>query len=326
MDSVTQITLGAAIGEATLGRRAGYRAALWGGICGTLPDLDSFIPYGDAVATVTYHRSFSHSLLVLPFLTPLLVRIILKFHPELSTLKREWFLLVFLVLFTHPLLDGFTVYGTQLLWPVYIYPVSWSTIFIIDPAYTLPLLCGLVSARLLKANRHLGFCLNIGGIVLSSLYLTWTVAAKLYVNERVSEQLNQVNNRFDRVLTTPAPFNTLVWRIVAMVPDGYYEGFYSIFNDDRGLNLRRFDSEPTMLQGLESHWPVQRLQWFTHGFYRVSRVGTAIIMTDLRMGQEPAYVFNYKIGEVTQSGAVPNPGVLMPGLSIWQRFQDQTEQ
>ncbi len=56
MDSLTQITLGAAVGESVLGRKVGNRAALVGAICGTLPDLDSFIPYHDAVATVTFHR------------------------------------------------------------------------------------------------------------------------------------------------------------------------------------------------------------------------------------------------------------------------------
>ena len=44
MDSVTQFALGAAVGGATLGRRAGRKAILWGGVCGTLPgsglDLD----------------------------------------------------------------------------------------------------------------------------------------------------------------------------------------------------------------------------------------------------------------------------------------------
>ena len=49
MDSVTQITLGAAVGEAVLGRKIGGRAMLWGAIAGTLPDLDVFVPLGDVV-------------------------------------------------------------------------------------------------------------------------------------------------------------------------------------------------------------------------------------------------------------------------------------
>ena len=78
MDSITQLALGAAVGEATAGRQVGRRALLWGAICGTLPDLDVFIPLGDAVRDFTYHRSFSHSLFVLAALTPLIVWLILK--------------------------------------------------------------------------------------------------------------------------------------------------------------------------------------------------------------------------------------------------------
>ena len=81
MDSITQLALGAAVGEATAGRQAGRRALLWGAVCGTLPDLDVFIPLGDAVRDFTYHRSASHSLFVLAALTPLMVWLILKLHP-----------------------------------------------------------------------------------------------------------------------------------------------------------------------------------------------------------------------------------------------------
>ena len=54
--------------------------------------------------------------------------------------------MVWLCLVTHPLLDAFTVYGTQILLPFSDYPVGWSTLFIIDPLYTLPLVVGVVAA------------------------------------------------------------------------------------------------------------------------------------------------------------------------------------
>lgn len=63
MDSVSQFALGAAVGVAALGRRvAPWRAALWGGIAGTLPDLDVLVDHGDAVRNMVLHRGASHSL------------------------------------------------------------------------------------------------------------------------------------------------------------------------------------------------------------------------------------------------------------------------
>ena len=38
MDSLTQIVLGGAVGEAVLGKKVGNRAILWGAVAGTIPD------------------------------------------------------------------------------------------------------------------------------------------------------------------------------------------------------------------------------------------------------------------------------------------------
>jgi len=64
MDSLTQIILGAAVGELALGKKIGNRAMIWGGIGGTIPDLDvlanTFMTPIDALA---FHRSITHSIL-----------------------------------------------------------------------------------------------------------------------------------------------------------------------------------------------------------------------------------------------------------------------
>jgi inner membrane protein len=146
MDSITQIALGAAVGEAVAGKQVGRRALLWGGFFGLLPDLDILISYGDAVRDVTYHRSWSHSALVMTALTPLWTWLICKLQPATRTHWRRMLALVFLALITHTLLDCFTVYGTQIFWPLPMAPVGWSTIFIIDPAYSLPLMLGIGAA------------------------------------------------------------------------------------------------------------------------------------------------------------------------------------
>ena len=49
MDSLTQLTFGAACGEAILGKKMGRKGLIWGAILGTLPDLDVFIPLGSPV-------------------------------------------------------------------------------------------------------------------------------------------------------------------------------------------------------------------------------------------------------------------------------------
>jgi inner membrane protein len=62
MDSVSQIALGAAVGVATMGRRTAiWKAALWGAVAGTLPDLDVFIDHGDPIRNMVLHRAETHA-------------------------------------------------------------------------------------------------------------------------------------------------------------------------------------------------------------------------------------------------------------------------
>lgn len=146
MDSITQAVLGAALQGAVLGRLQGRRALLYGAALGTLPDLDVIIRYADPVSQMTYHRGFSHSLFVLTGLALLLAWLVNKCWPDKGYTLNRLFLAFWLVLITHPVLDAFTVYGTQLFWPLPVTPQSWAAVFIIDPVYTLPLVAAVIYA------------------------------------------------------------------------------------------------------------------------------------------------------------------------------------
>ena len=308
MDSVTQIALGAAVGEATLGKKVGRPAVVWGGICGLLPDLDILIPFGDAIKNFTYHRGASHSLLVLTLLTPLIVKIILKRHPDSARYQFRWHTLVFLVFITHILLDCLTVYGTQIFWPLTTPPVMWSTIFIIDPIYSIPLIFGVLAAFRMSRESSTGHFISQVCLVLSSLYLAWTIGVKVHVGNVAKESLDRNKISYNRILTVPSPFNSFLWRILVMDDKKYYEGYYSVFDNDRSVYYTSYKNGKALLKELENHWPVTRLQWFTQGFYNARQDLEKIIITDLRMGTEGGYVFRFQVGEI-------NGGVVEPSKS-----------
>jgi inner membrane protein len=331
MDSVTQITLGAAVGEAVLGRKVGNRAILWGAIAGTLPDLDVFIPLGDAVKDFTYHRAASHSLFVLALLTPLLVWLINRVHTRHRQYTRQWGLMIYLVFATHVLLDSFTAYGTQIFWPFVTTPMTWSTIFIIDPLYTIPLLVGVIAALVMTRHSSRGHRINHVGLLVSSLYLSWTLIAKLVVQNNVEDALDKQNISYQRIFTVPTPFNSLLWRAVVRDEAGYYEGYYSLLDSRNDIRFRYYASDEKLLAGIEQHWPVQRLKWFSKGFYSVSRKQNDIVISDLRMGMEPSYVFSFKVGEISNPHAVPStpkrvnqPRDLAFLKHMWTRIWDDT--
>lgn len=321
MDSLTQLTLGAAVGEAVLGRKLGNKAILWGAVCGTLPDLDVLVPLGDAVRDFTYHRGPSHSLLVLAAFTPLMVWLITKLHPHTAHRRLGWYALVYLVFATHVLLDCCTTYGTQIFWPIDTTPIAWSTIFIVDPLYTLPLLAGVLSALILSRNTPRGHRLNTLGLCLSSAYLAWSVTAKLQLDRLAHIALSEQGIEYQRFISMPAPLNTLLWRVVAMDDGAYYVGYHSLLDATENIAFTRYRSDPRLLIGIEEHWPVKRLQWFTKGFYSIQARRGDVVITDLRMGMEPDYIFSFVVGQISNPHSIARPSERVPTKWRWEPLQ-----
>jgi inner membrane protein len=295
MDSLSQLTLGAAVGVAVMGRRAGIgKAALAGAVFGTLPDLDVFIDYGDPVSNMTYHRGASHSLFYLSLLSPLFAWLLCRL-PGQGGHWRGWMAAIWLVLITHVLLDNMTVYGTQLGQPFTDHPFGIGSIFIIDPLYTLPLLLGLAVALIRRGAR--GLAGNRLGLGLSTLYLGWSMLAQWQVGLKVDDALAAQGVTVERRLVTPTAFNTLLWRVLVITPDGYLEGFHSLLDARGELTFSAYDRGMALYPELASNPYVARIAWFSKGFFRLSEQDGRLLITDLRMGQEPGYSFNFVVAE-----------------------------
>ncbi|HZH08435.1 MAG TPA: metal-dependent hydrolase, partial [Lautropia sp.] len=182
MDSVTQVALGSAVGIAVMGRGTpAWKAALWGGFCGTLPDLDVLIDHGDAIRNMTLHRAESHSLFYLSVASVPLAWLITRLDRAGAGFGR-WWLATWLALVTHPLLDWLTVYGTQLARPFSDFPFAVGSVFVIDPLYTLLLIAG-IAAALIGARRTPGGGRrwNLAGLGLATAYLAWGVGVQAHV-------------------------------------------------------------------------------------------------------------------------------------------------
>ncbi|MCG7957705.1 MAG: metal-dependent hydrolase [Candidatus Thiodiazotropha taylori] len=303
MDPFTQILLGAAVGHATLGARVGRKALIWGAIFGGMPDLDIFLPHTDDVAAVTNHRGFSHSLITHTVVAPILGTGLARLHAKDGASITRWSLLVWLALATHALLDAITIYGTQLFWPGNGPPVGLGSIFIIDPLYTLLLLVGVLWAAFGKPRLTAGQFANKVGLRLSTLYLALAIFIQAQVRDTAENELARQGAEYDRLIATPTPFNLLLWRIVAMDPDGYREGYYSLLDPLPEIQFEHYPSNDSLLSSISDTYAVQRLRWFTKGFYRVREVDGRLEITDLRMGFEPRYIFSFVIGQ-RQEGVI----------------------
>ena len=327
MDSVTQVLLGASVGVAVMGRRTAlWKSALWGGVAGLLPDLDVLLDHGDPVLNMIRHRAESHALLLLTLFAFPMAWAVSRIHRQ-PQLYARWWWAIMLALVTHPLLDLMTIYGTQVFQPFTDEAYGLGSIFIVDPVYSLPLLAGVIAALRVK-RTGLALRINAWALAFSTAYLAWSAVGQAWVTQHARQSLQAQGLPSQQLLVTPAPFNTVLWRVVALDGERFHEGFYSFLDGDRAVRFVAHDRGGALAAENSQHPQMQRLMRFSDGFFKIERANGRLVVTDLRMGQEPSYVFAFDIGPSLQEGQIPEPAQQQTrrldvgaGLSwLWQRL------
>lgn len=308
MDSLTQIVLGAACGEAVLGKKIGNKALLFGAIGGTIPDLDVFVGrlfYANEIQIMAFHRGFMHSFLFAILSCFVFGWITFNLYNSGkrigTTTQNDWIQLFFWSIFTHPILDSFTPYGTQLFTPFSDYRVAFNTIAVADPAYTIPFLLCMIILMFFNRKRSRRTWWLKAGIVVSSVYLGFTVMNKIYMDSVFKKSFEKEGIAFYRYSTQPTILNNMLWYGVAESDDQYYVSYYSLFDS------KNYTSQilpiPKTHHILDMSDPNLRLlPWFSNGYYNLKKGKNKeeFIYTDLRYPmlnpKDPnSSVFNFTI-------------------------------
>ena len=286
MDSLTHLVLGAAIGEALLGKQLGKKAMLWGALADTIPDLDVFFtPLFSQPTSLMVHRGITHSILFALVMSPAIGLLFSKIKFKRQAAFRDWTKLFAFGMFTHIVLDSFTAYGTGWFEPFSHYRVTFNTIFVADLFYTLPLLVCCIALLFLRTDSLRRRTWNRAGLILSSLYLLFTFVNKMYVDHVFKRSLSEKYISYQRFFSTPTPLNNFLWMGVAEDSTGYQVGYFSdldskqevIFNRiDRGMDQVPADADPESLK---------ILKWFSDNYYCLRRDDSTTYFNDLRFGQ-----------------------------------------
>ncbi len=298
MDSLTQIVLGAAVGEAFLGKKVGNKAMFYGAIAGTIPDLDVIANYfTDTVTAIEVHRGFTHSIVFAVLFAPVFGWLISKIEKRSAAVWQDWSWLMFWGLFTHPILDAFTTWGTQLFWPFDI-RVAFKNIFVIDPLYTLPFLIFLILAMRAKKGSPKRRRLNNLGLIISSSYLVLSLVLKGITFQKFETALQEQGYEYLQIETKPAALNTILWTANVELKDAYLIGDYSLL-DSKPISFKRYEKNHHLLGDLEKEDKVQRLIKISNGWFIISKQEDRILFSDLRFGvldienEDPDFVFTY---------------------------------
>jgi inner membrane protein len=274
MDSLTQLTLGAAVGEAVLGRQLGNRAIFWGAVAGTLPDLDVLAaPWLSDLGFLIHHRGITHSILVLAAASPLLAGLAARAcrgRPDAPI--------------THVLLDACTTYGTPHGLPLSDRRFALNNIFIVDPLYTAPMLAAIVACLFLPRTGRARRWVNFLGIAASCLYLAATFAGQFEARRAFERSLAEQEIAVRRMMVAPTPLNSILWYAIAESEDGYYLGYHSQFDDAGSIPFHFIPRGDHLLAGIEETYPIERLKWFADGYYAVRREGDDRVFHVLKFG------------------------------------------
>lgn len=365
MDSLTQIILGAAVGEVTAGKKLGNRAMVWGAIAGTIPDLDVFVgKLLSPTGSLAFHRGITHSIFfaitfsfliamachryynndyhkskpikilssifMILFFGGLVVGGLFMFKVSLlftyilggliaiagglalwvfirdylltpsSDVKiplKTWYTLFFWAIFTHPLLDCFTSYGTQLFLPFSNYRVAFNTISVADPLYTIPFLFLLIAASMYRRNSRTRSWLNWAGIGISSIYMLFTVFNKLHTDQVMEDTLHEEKIAYNRYMTMPSILNNILWMGTAETDSLYYFGQYSMLDKEQRFKLRPMAKNHYLIKDIKGDYTIETLQWFTNGYYGVTALPDGNLqINDMRFG-----ILNEKEGKKNYS-------------------------
>lgn len=281
MDSLTQITLGAAVGEATLGNKLGNKAPIWGAVLGFLPDVDVFFQnLFDTVDSLFIHRGLTHSLFFAVAFGVLgawgLSKT--KFSQEKNISFWLWFGFLSLCIFTHAVLDLFTTYGTAILYPFDTTRFGWDGVFIIDPLYTLPLLIMLIIAIRRPTGSWKRKKLVLWSLAITTCYLFLGVFFRWEIQAKVNNQFQHVE--IENAFLSPTPFNIFLWTAVVNTEEGFYLENHHIFKEE--ATWKHFLPKEKIPEKITDNIIVKRVKKFTREQAFFWEKDGKIFLTDLR--------------------------------------------
>lgn len=326
MDSVTHIVLGACIGEAIAGKQLGKRALFLGAFAQSVPDIDFITAFWQSESQhLVSHRGFTHSILFGIIATVVLTQFARWYFKKTVLHAWRWVMLFGLNIFIHVFIDSFNAYGTGWFEPFNKARISFHTIFVIDPLFSIGPLAACIALSFLKRNDdRIKRIWWQAGISLSSVYLLFTIINKLVIDSSVRETLNINHLSQSNYFTTPSPFNSILWYVVIKSDSGFYAGYHSVFDNNKEIDLTYFPKNEHLLLKVKNRNEVQDLIQFANEFYTIEEKKDSLIFNVLRFGQivgwydaKEKFVFHYYLDK-------PGANQLVTQRGRFERWNDTT--
>lgn len=301
MDTLTHIALGACVGEAMLGKKLGKKALLIGAFANSIPDFDFVTSFWMSIdRSLLAHRGFTHSFLFAILIAVLLGYLFQRWFQKFNIALKSWILFFVIEIFLHLFIDAFNNYGVGWWEPFSHARISFNSIFVVDPFYSIwPGIAMVLLLILKKDHSRRKFWVEFG-LGISTLYFMYCVVNKFKTDSDIRSMLKTQHISYTKYFTTPTPLNNWLWYVVAGNEKGYYIGYYSVFDSQKKIDLHYYPENDSLLNPVRDREEVQRLLRFSQGFYTVEQWHDTLVFNDLRFGQivgwykpEANFAFHY---------------------------------
>jgi inner membrane protein len=237
------------MGDAFAGKQLGKRAMFLGAVAQSVPDIDFFAGlWLNTSENLLAHRGFTHSILFVLLITPLLALVAVRWHRPHDITLKKWMLFFGVQAFIHLLLDGMNVYGVGWFEPFSHYRVSYNWIFVADPFYSIWLGVAFVVLLVIKRNHPKRAWWRKFGVGMSTIYLLYCGLNKIKINSDVRDVFNKQHIAYNSYFTTPAPLNNWLWYVVAANDSGYHIGYRSLFDKERKIDFQFVSRNDSLLE------------------------------------------------------------------------------
>lgn len=268
MDPFTHGLAGAAASQSFADKDKIKAASFAGFISALLADLDTFIfSSSDPLLNVEIHRQFTHSIIFIPvgaLIGALLVYFFLRKYLSI----KEIYLFSLAGYATSGLLDSFTSYGTQLLWPFFDTRFAWNLISVVDPIFTIGLFALVVTALVKKERKSARVAAIWLFLILLNGFIQKERAESAVLN--LSEERNHVA---EGLVAKPTIGNQILWRVNYIYDNTVYTdavrtGLFSgaIIYEGSSSPLMVPESDYSHLQGTVLYNDILRFSRLSEGY------------------------------------------------------------
>ena len=121
---------------------------------------------------------------------------------------------------------------------------------------------------------------------------------------------------YSRYMTAPTIFNNALWHCIAEGDSMYYQGLYSVFDEEpRIMQWNYFPKNHMLIKPYEDERSIKTLKWFSNNYYNIIRRNDGRLqLNDMRYGtrshekmSEEDYIFAFILEE--KNGKLEAEGV-----------------